>query len=98
MTTVTGSIDSAVDSVETTTTPDWVVDGFTELLDDVDSKAIADEWRLFPFLVVHPLCPRTCSFPDRKLAAWLDWLNEKYQYRRVNNRSSSRLFKYSNRE
>jgi hypothetical protein len=34
MTTVAGSIDSIVNSVETTTTPDRVVDGFTELLDD----------------------------------------------------------------
>lgn len=46
MTTVTGSIDSAVDSVETTTTHDHVVDGFTELLDDVDSEAIANEYEI----------------------------------------------------
>lgn len=46
MTTVTDSIDSVVDDVETTTTPDRVVDGFTELLDDVDSEEIADEFEI----------------------------------------------------
>jgi hypothetical protein len=46
MTTVTGSIDRAVDTVETTTTPARVVDGFIELLDDVDSEAIADEYEI----------------------------------------------------
>lgn len=46
MTTITDSIDSIVDSVETTTTPDRVVDGFTELLDVVDSEAIANEFEI----------------------------------------------------
>jgi hypothetical protein len=40
MTTVTGSIDSSVDSVETITTATRPRDGFTMLLDSVDNEDI----------------------------------------------------------
>ena len=46
MTTVTRSAGTSGDGVKTAPTPDRVVDGFTELLDEVDSEAIAEEYRI----------------------------------------------------
>jgi len=44
MTTVTRSADTNVDDVETGPPPDRVVDGFTELVDEVDSEAAAAQY------------------------------------------------------
>lgn len=46
MTTDTRSVGTIVDNIETTPTPDRVVDGFTELLDEVDSEVIVEECRI----------------------------------------------------
>lgn len=46
MASVTKSSDSVVDGVERTSTTTRVVDGFTSLLDEVDSEEIADEYEI----------------------------------------------------